>query len=87
MPDSNLSIPENAASPPPSPEKVPDELLGKLHEANQRFSAARHRREEAIDAPSPEETDRENAKREMREAEKAVEGVTEEIDRDLHHTR
>jgi hypothetical protein len=62
---------------------VPDELLKKLHEANELFSAARHHREEAIDEPTPESTGREAAAAELRDAEKRVEDVTAEIDRDL----
>jgi len=84
MPNSNLPTPANAAPPPPAPEKVPEELLSKLHEANQRFSEARHHREEAIDSASPETADRDKAMDGVREAEKTVEEVTDEIDRDLH---
>jgi ribosome recycling factor len=63
---------------------VPEAHLKKLHEANERFSAARHHREEAIDSASPETTERDKAMDEVREAEKTVEEVTDEIDRDLH---
>ena len=84
MPQSNPPQPQNPSAPEQSPEKVPDETLDKLHEANQRFSAARHHREEAIDAPSPEDVGRERAVQEFRDAEANLEQVTEEIDRDLH---
>ena len=70
--------------PPHDPEKVPEEHLKALHEANERFSAARHQREEAIDSSSPETTQRDKAQKEMLDAEKTVEEVTEKIERDLH---
>jgi hypothetical protein len=84
MPDSNLPTTAKPASPPAPPEKVPEELLSKLHDANERFSEARHHREEAIDSASPETATRDKAMDEVREAEKTVEEVTDEIDRDLH---
>ena len=70
--------------PPQDPEKVPEEHLKELHQANERFSAARHHREEAIDSSSPETTERDKALQEMLDAEKTVEDVTDEIERDLH---
>ena len=70
--------------PPQDPEKVPEAHLKELHQANERFSAARQRREEAIDSSSPETTERDKAQQEMLDAEKTVEEVTQEIDRDLH---
>ena len=72
--------------PPHDPEKVPETHLNELHKANERFSAARHHREEAIDSSSPETTERDKAQQEMLDAEKTVEEVTQEIDRDLHPT-
>jgi len=80
----DIPHPEDAPSSIEPPPTVPEELLNKLHEANQRFSQARHHREEAIDAPTPETTERDQAKQEMRDAETQVEEVTEEIERDLH---
>jgi hypothetical protein len=70
--------------PPQDPEKVPEEHLKELHQANERFSAARHHREEAIDSSSPETTERDKAQQEMRDAEEKVEAVSQEIERDLH---
>lgn len=70
--------------PPQGAEQVPEEHLQALHEANERFSAARHQREEAIDSSSPEPTERDKAQKEMLDAEKIVEEVTEKIERDLH---
>jgi hypothetical protein len=83
-----------ATEPTPSPESVapssaaetvPEELLRKLHDANQRFSIARRHREEAMDEPTPEDAGREQAAQQMREAERKVEEITDEIDRDLGH--
>ena len=65
------------------PQKLPDELLDKLHDANERFDSARRHREEAIDSSSPETTGREKAGQEFLEAEKGIEEVIREIDRDL----
>jgi hypothetical protein len=81
---SAANSPDPGNSPkPPDAHKVPEELLQKLHEANERFSAARERREKAMDEPTPEETNRERAQQEMLESEQAVEKVTDEIDRDF----
>jgi hypothetical protein len=74
----------NPSPPAPTLEKVPEELLIKLHDANQRFSEARHHREEAIDSSSPETTERDKAHQEMLDAERTVEEVTDEIDTSLH---
>jgi len=76
--------PANSETPTPQLEPVPGEMLDKLHEANERFSTARHHREDAIDDSSTEVGPRERAAQEFRDAEKAIEEVTEEIDRDLH---
>jgi hypothetical protein len=84
MAESNPTNSEDNSPPPTPPLKVSEDLLKKLHEADQQFSAARHRREEAIDEATPESTNRDAAAAELRDAEKRVEDVTEEIDRDLH---
>jgi hypothetical protein len=84
MPESDRSKPDISPAVDALPPFVPGELLEKLHEANQRFSSARHHREEAVDAPTPETFERDKAVQEVRDAEANVEKVTEEIDRDLH---
>jgi chromosome segregation ATPase len=84
MAEPNLPKTDVSAPKAQLPETVPEELLEKLHEANQRFSSARHHREEAIDSASPETFERDKAAQEIRDAEANVEKVTDEIDRDLH---
>jgi hypothetical protein len=74
----------DGATPIELPEQVPQELLNKLHDANQHFSEARHHREEAVDSASPETGPREKAIDAVNDAEKELEDVTDQIERDLN---
>ncbi len=73
----------------PHPEEdlrtVPNELMDKLHEANQKFGEARKDLEEKMDASEYRHQERvnESAAR-IREIEKQVEEVSEQISKKLH---
>lgn len=60
-------------------EKVPEKLLNELHEANERFGAARRQREAAVDEPVMESTHLEQAEGELHTAEQEVEQVNKKI--------
>jgi hypothetical protein len=60
-------------------EKVPEKLLQELHEANERFGAARREREAAVDEPVMESTHLEQAEGELHSAEKDLEQVNAKI--------
>jgi hypothetical protein len=74
----------DGTTPVEPPADVPQELLNKLHDANQHFSEARHHREEAIDSASPESGFREKAVEEVNKAEKELEDITDQIEEDLN---
>ena len=71
-------------SPAPSPhaeiKKVPDELLGQLHDANAQFHKSREGVEAAMDGSDPRHQERLNqAEEAIRRAEEEVEKVEKQI--------
>jgi predicted nucleic acid-binding Zn-ribbon protein len=73
-------------APPPNPEAkpVPEELLGQLHEANDRFHKGREQVEAAMDGTEYRHQERINqAAEELRRAEREVEEVEQRIEEEL----
>ncbi len=71
-------------SPPPNPQPVPEELLGKLREANDRFHNGREQVEAAMDGTEYRHQERINqAEEQLRQAEHEVEEVERQINDEL----
>jgi len=73
-------------SPPPNPEfkPVPEELLGQLHDANDRFHKGREQVEAAMDGTEYRHQERINqAEEELVRAERQVEEVERQIQEEL----
>lgn len=70
----------------PDPKPVPDELLGKLHEANARFHRGRQQVEGAMDDTEYRHQERINqAEEELGKAEREVEEVERQIAEELNN--